>query len=166
MGKLGAFIFGAIVGVGVGLLTAPKPGKEIREDALNLAKDYWGQTQGLRERVANVTDFKTPDFPRCDGDVQEKIDAARKIIADQVAKNAAVAHETLQKSVPIAAEKITNAAAAAHSAAENLAEKISPSGGEKQQAAQQVAQQGVAEVPVAQVKSPIDAALENAIYPE
>ena len=157
MKKLGVFIFGVIVGAGIGLLTAPKTGEETREEVLNLAKDYWGQAQVLKDRVAGVADQGVEDvFARHDGDVQEKIDAARKIIADQVAKNAAVAHETLQKSVPIAAEKIANAAAVAHSAAENLADRIAPSGDANDKEIDEADQS----------LSPIDTAIENVTYPE
>jgi gas vesicle protein len=49
MGALGTFALGALVGAGVGLLSAPKPGRELRS---KLRKQLGRQMEELEHRIS------------------------------------------------------------------------------------------------------------------
>ena len=50
-GVLGAFLAGALIGVGVGLLLAPKSGKETRRQLADLAKKAQQKAEEMAERL-------------------------------------------------------------------------------------------------------------------
>jgi gas vesicle protein len=111
MGKLGSFLLGGAVGAGIALLLAPRSGEETRALVAEKADEYWGRGQTwydqgktrLQEGVAGVQ----PAINRTGDELREKIDNARTLIAEQVAKNAAAARDAINDKVPIAAERIT-----------------------------------------------------------
>ncbi len=92
MNKGGVFIVGALIGFAAGVLIAPKSGAETRADAAGFARDIVGQGQDFYQQ--GTQRFKTSaSSARFNGEqgndqLQAKIDAARKIISEQVARNA------------------------------------------------------------------------------
>lgn len=100
MGKGGVFFVGALMGFAAGVFLAPKTGAENREDAKEFARSVLGQgqeyyKQGSERFQSSVSSFR-PAGEQGD-QLQAKIDAARKIISEQVAKNAAAAKETIEE---------------------------------------------------------------------
>jgi gas vesicle protein len=124
MGKGIAFIIGGVVGAGIALLYAPRPGAETRAIVADKVEELWGEGQAVytksrtyvQEGVANVREhgIKTDEL-------REKIDNARAVIAEQVAKNAAAARDTINDKMPAAAEKINHAAQVVKGKIENIA---------------------------------------------
>ncbi|MDR3037172.1 MAG: YtxH domain-containing protein [Coriobacteriales bacterium] len=114
MGRFGSFLLGGIVGAGVALLFAPRNGEETRALVAEKADEYWGKGQTwygegkarVQEGVAGVQ----PAINRTGDELREKIDNARTLIAEQVAKNAAAARDVINDKMPVAAEKIGQAA--------------------------------------------------------
>ncbi len=114
VGRFGTFIIGGLIGTVVGLLVAPRPGKETRAIIADRANSFIGDAQGWGEQavsrgssvvgdiandvvargqrvVENVQgaagNVKTV-FSENNDELRDKIDAARQRIAEQVAKNA------------------------------------------------------------------------------
>ena len=114
MGRFGSFLLGGVVGAGVALLFAPRNGEETRALVAEKADEYWGKGQTwygegkarVQEGVASVQ----PAINRTGDELHEKIDNARTLIAEQVAKNAAAARDVINDKMPVAAEKISQAA--------------------------------------------------------
>jgi gas vesicle protein len=50
-GVLGAFLAGALIGVGVGMLLAPKPGRETRRQLADLAKKAQHKAEEMAGRI-------------------------------------------------------------------------------------------------------------------
>ena len=100
-GFLAAFLLGGIVGAALGILFAPRPGRETREIIATRAGEYWDQgvemyetrrRQGLRAlRQGKAKVAQTSD------QVREQIDTARARLAEQVEKNAPAAKEAVGK---------------------------------------------------------------------
>ena len=107
MGKGGAFFVGGLIGFAAGVFLAPKAGPENREDAKEFIRGIMGQGQGDNkqgsERFTSSVSSVRSDDPKAD-QLQAKIDAARKIISEQVAKNAAAAKETIEEKAEEVAE--------------------------------------------------------------
>ena len=114
MGKLGSFLLGGAVGAGLALLFAPRTGEETRALIADKADEYWGKGQTwydqgrdyVRESVAGVQ----PTISKKSDELRQKIDNARSLIAEQVAKNASAARDVINDKVPVAAERINQAA--------------------------------------------------------
>ena len=112
--QYGCFLLGGVVGAGIALLFAPRPGEETRALIAEKADEYWGKGQTwydqgksyVRESVAEVQ----PSINKKSDELRQKIDNARTLIAEQVAKNAAAARDTINEKVPVAAEKFNQAA--------------------------------------------------------
>ncbi|MDR1422490.1 MAG: YtxH domain-containing protein [Coriobacteriales bacterium] len=113
MGKFGSFVIGGLVGAALGILFAPRSGEETRAQLAEKADEYWGKgvsfyDQGkarVQEGVAGVQ----PVINQKSDELRAKIDNARTLIAEQVAKNAAAARDAINDKVPVAAEKINSA---------------------------------------------------------
>ncbi len=112
MGKSGAFFAGALCGLVAGIFMAPKAGSESRADAADQLRNIWGQGQdyyqkGVQRFQSSVSSMR-PGIDQKNDQLQAKIDAARKIISEQVAKNAAeaaaAAAEAEEAGVEVAAE--------------------------------------------------------------
>jgi gas vesicle protein len=127
---VGGLFIGGLVGIGVGMLVAPKSGAETRADLSAATTDLFGA--GVNSYGQNPEQFQAQMSSSASGvgrrndEMQAKIENARAIIAEQVSRNAAIAHEQIDKNMPIVAEKVTEAADAAQSAMDDLAEKIAP----------------------------------------
>jgi hypothetical protein len=78
------------------------------------ADEYWGKGQvwydqgktRIQDGVAGVQ----PAINKTSDELRDKIDNARALIAEQVAKNAAAARDAINDKVPVAAERINQAA--------------------------------------------------------
>ena len=121
MNKGGAFVIGAIVGLAAGIFLAPKSGEENLADAKEFARDMIGPgpayyQQGTDKVQARVSAVRSTADDKND-QLQAKIDAARKIISEQVAKNAAAAKESIE-------EKAEEVVEAVEEKAEKVAEAV------------------------------------------
>ncbi len=113
-GRFGTFVIGGLVGTIVGLLVAPRPGRETRAIIADRANSFIGDAQGwgeqavsrgtsvvggiasdvvargqnVVENVQEATGNVDPIFRENNDELRDKIDAARQRIAEQVAKNA------------------------------------------------------------------------------
>ena len=124
MGKssgIGAFILGGVIGAGLGLLFAPRPGYETRECLTDKALEFWDQADELyengRERATDAyyagRDMTTEAYytgreraAEAADQVREKIDEARERLFEAVsAANDEVAEDlggTEEESMPSA----------------------------------------------------------------
>jgi len=116
MGKkfaIGSFIVGGLVGAVVALLYAPRPGSETRALVADKVDEIWGQgqayTQSAYAKIQEGFSVAQPIISQKNDELREKIESARAIIAEQVAKNAAAARDAINDKVPIAGEKIHQA---------------------------------------------------------
>jgi gas vesicle protein len=111
--KVSTFIFGGLIGAGAALLLAPRKGEETRAIVADKVGELFGQGQtfyarGAGQSVGGPGDAQAAATSKND-ELREKIEKARMAIADQVAKNAAAARDTIADKVPIAGERITQA---------------------------------------------------------
>ena len=150
MGRLGAFLLGGVVGAGVALFFAPRTGEETRALIADKADEYWGKGQVwtekskvyIQEGVASVQ----PTISKKGDELRQKIENARTLIAEQVAKNASAARDAINDKVPVAAEKLNQAADVVRGHIDNAAEKIKARGaGGAGEAAESTAEAVVAE---------------------
>ena len=117
MGKIKSFLIGAVLGSVAALLFAPKTGEQTRalvtekanavaseakdfgagmpgtaQEILKTAQDRGAEliktAQGKGQEIASGAASKAPAAAQPDDDLREKIEAARKRIAAQVAENA------------------------------------------------------------------------------
>ena len=115
MGKISSFFTGAAIGIAAALLFAPRTGEETRAlvtekanavvgEAKDFADGIPGSAQDAFKAVQNkgqeiASNVQAPAAAQPDDELREKIEAARKRIAAQVAENAEES-----KSVEVAAE--------------------------------------------------------------
>lgn len=113
----GAFLLGGLVGAVLGLLFAPRSGKETREMIADRAEDYWGQAGELyetgRERATDMYSTGRERVTDSSEQLRVRIDEARGRLQEQVAKSAEVAREKVTEVGPAAKERIDKAAEAA-----------------------------------------------------
>jgi gas vesicle protein len=128
MGRLGSFLLGGAIGAGVALLFAPRAGEETRALIAEKADEYWGMGQTWYDQGKTRVQAGIADVPstvaRTGEDLREKIENARTLIAEQVAKNAAAARDAINDKVPVAAEKINQAADVVRGHIDTAASKI------------------------------------------
>ncbi len=118
---LGAFLFGGIVGAVLGLLFAPRSGKENREFIAAKAKEYWGEGMEFyetgREKVAEVYETGKGKVSEVYGSGKEKatetaeelrvkIDAARDRLREQVETVSSQAKDKVVEYAPVAKETV------------------------------------------------------------
>jgi len=77
-----SFLIGAMVGGGIALLTAPKPGKKTREqlkrmaeDAKEKAEDYYDE---MKDKAAEATEKVQDYYQEAKRTVESSVDAAKK----------------------------------------------------------------------------------------
>jgi len=130
MGKFVSFLLGGLVGATAALLFAPRSGEETRALVAEKADEYWGKGQTwydqgkvyVKEGIAGVQ----PAISKRSDELRQKIDNARVLIAEQVAKNASAARDVISDKVPVAAERINQAADVVHGHIDSAAGKIKP----------------------------------------
>jgi gas vesicle protein len=120
------FVFGGIVGAGVALLFAPRTGTETRSLVAEKIDTAWGQVGEAYPQVQNAVDStvaNAKDAVHAD-ELREKIENARTVIAEQVAKNAQQARDAINDRVPVAAEKVNAAADVVRGKIDEAASKL------------------------------------------
>ena len=128
MGKFTSFLFGGAVGVVVGLLVAPRAGEETRAMVADKVDEYWGKSQDFYttgvNRVQSGMSNIQPTVTQKGDELRDKIESARNLIADQVAKNAATARDVINDKIPVAAEKFSTAVDVARTQIDNAASAL------------------------------------------
>ncbi len=107
---LGAFLLGGVVGAVVGLLFAPRSGKENREFIAAKAKDYWGEGMEFydtaHEKVAEVYETGREKATETADELRVKIDAARDRLRSQVETVSSQAKDKVVEYAPVAKETV------------------------------------------------------------
>jgi gas vesicle protein len=128
MGRFGSFLLGGAIGAGIALLFAPRAGEDTRALIAEKADEYWGKGQTWydqgKTRIQDGVAGVQPAVNKTGDELREKIDNARVLIAEQVAKNAAAARDVINDKVPVAAEKITQAADIVRGHIDTAADKL------------------------------------------
>lgn len=71
---LGAAAFGTIVGIGVGLLIAPKSGEDLRSDIANTGKNLYGKVKRTGEEYMDDFEDFAYDFEDFADDVKDNFE--------------------------------------------------------------------------------------------
>jgi gas vesicle protein len=128
MDRFGSFLLGGAIGAGIALLFAPRAGEETRALIAEKADEYWGKGQTWydqgKARIQDGVAGVQPAINKTGDELRDKIDNARVLIAEQVAKNAAAARDAINDKVPVAAEKINQAADVVRGHIDTAATKI------------------------------------------
>ena len=128
MKRFSWFLFGGAFGALLGLLVAPRSGEETRALIADKADEYWGKSQEIYNQGVNRIQESAAKVPenltKKSDELKEKIDTARNLIADQVARNAVAARDALADKIPVAAERINAVVDAAHNQFENAANAL------------------------------------------
>ncbi len=115
----GAFLLGGFVGAVLGLLFAPRSGKETRELIAGKAEEYWGEGVEMyeagREKVIEVYSTGKEKVAESSEQLRSKIEEARERLQEQVAKSAEAGREKISEAVPAVKEVLDKAAGAAKS---------------------------------------------------
>jgi len=99
----GAFLLGGLVGAVLGLLFAPRSGRETREVIAQKAEEYWGEG----------VEFYNAGAERIVGQssqIRVKIDQARERLQEQVVKTSETAKSRVADVVPAAQSAVERAA--------------------------------------------------------
>ena len=112
----GAFLLGGLVGAALGLLFAPRPGRETREIIAAKAEDYWGEGVGLyntgKERAVEIYSTGKERVAESTDQLRTKIDEARGRLQEQVARSAETAAVKVAEAVPAVTSAVEKAASA------------------------------------------------------
>ncbi len=123
----GAFLLGGLVGAVLGLLFAPRSGKETRELIADKAEEYWGEGLEMyesgREKVVEVYSAGKEKVAESSEQLRSKIDEARERLQEQVAKSAEVGREKVSEVVPAVKEAVDKAAGAAKTGVDAVGSK-------------------------------------------
>lgn len=127
-GRLISFVVGGVVGAGVALLFAPRSGTETRAMITDRAEDLWGEgservSQGYEQIKTEAANVQS-QAAKANDELRVKIENARSVIAEQVAKNAQSARDAINAQVPVTGEKIDQAADVVKGQIDNAATKL------------------------------------------
>jgi gas vesicle protein len=122
----GAFLIGGLIGAVLGLLFAPRSGKETRDMLGDKANDYWGEagemySQGM-EKVGAAVDTGKQTASEKSEQLRSKIDEARERLQEQVAKSAEVARDKVAETTPAVHDAIGKAAESTKAGVDKAAE--------------------------------------------
>ncbi|MDR0888583.1 MAG: YtxH domain-containing protein [Coriobacteriales bacterium] len=111
--KFGSFLLGGAIGAVAALLYAPRKGEETRAIVANKIDDVLDGRCAFSfgnhsADASSVSDGQAAG--QRSADLRQKIESARATIAEQVAKNAAAARDAINDKIPVASEKINQAA--------------------------------------------------------
>lgn len=127
-GRFLTFMVGGVIGAGVALLFAPRSGTETRAMLTDKAEELWGEgservAQGYEHVKAEAANVQSQAV-RANDELRVKIENARSAIAEQVAKNAQNARDTINAQVPVTGEKIDQAVDVVKGQIDNAASKL------------------------------------------
>jgi gas vesicle protein len=137
----GAFLLGGLLGAVLGLLFAPRSGKETREMLTERANEYWGQAGEMyatgMDKVSTAVDSGKATASEKSEQLREKIDEARSRLQEQVAKSAETAKGKITEVTPAVKGAVDKAAEGtktgldvaadkAHSSLDYVAKKAAP----------------------------------------
>jgi len=110
----GAFLLGGLVGAVLGLLFAPRSGKETREMIAEKAEDYWGQGVEVyntgKDKAVEAYSTGKEKAAESTEQLRARIDDARGRLQETVAKSAEGAKGKLDEAVPAAKDAVDKAA--------------------------------------------------------
>jgi len=110
----GAFLLGGLVGAVLGLLFAPRSGRETRDMIANKAEEYWGEAGELystgKDRAVEMYSTGKEKVAEQSDQLRVKIDDARGRLQEQVAKSAEGAKTKVNDFVPVAESAVDKAA--------------------------------------------------------
>ncbi len=110
----GAFLLGGLIGAILGLLFAPRSGKETREIIADKAEDYWGQGVEVyntgKDKAVEAYSTGKDKVGESAEQLKVKIDEARGRLQETVSKSAEGAKGKLDDAVPVAKDAVDKAA--------------------------------------------------------
>lgn len=124
----GAFLLGGLVGAALGILFAPRSGKDTRDMIADKAEEYWGEGVEMyetgkekvvetysagKEKVVESYETGKEKVAESTEQLREKIDEARGRLKDQVAKTAETGKVKVAEAVPAVEDAVDKAAGAA-----------------------------------------------------
>lgn len=113
----GAFMLGGLIGAALGLLFAPRSGKEMRELIAERGGEYWGDAgefvAASKDKVTDVVADAQQTATEKGEQLRSKIDEARSRLQDQVARSASTAKDKVAETTPAVMEAVDKAADAA-----------------------------------------------------
>jgi gas vesicle protein len=134
-GVLLAFLLGGVLGAVLGLLFAPRSGKESRDMIADGAQKYWDQGVELYgtgvDKVTELYESGKETAGSTTADLRGKIDAARDRLQDQVAETVPAAKDAVDKASGATKGAVDKTAGAAHKTLDNVAEKSKGKKGDK-----------------------------------
>jgi gas vesicle protein len=124
---LGAFLLGGVIGAVLGLLFAPRSGRETREMISERAQDYWGEGVELyetgRTKVTDMYHSGAETVSEKSEELRAKIDDARDRLKEQVEKTSTVAKGKVAEAIPAVKETTAKVAQGAKSGIDTAATK-------------------------------------------
>jgi gas vesicle protein len=139
-GVLLAFLLGGVMGAVLGLLFAPRSGKESRDMIADGAQRYWDQGVELYgtgvEKVTDLYSTGKETAGEKTADLRVKIDAARDRLQDQVAETVPAAKDAVDKAAGATKGGVDKAAGAAQKTLDDVAEKTTRKKSGKTEAAE------------------------------
>ncbi len=118
----GAFLLGGLVGAVLGLLFAPRSGKETRDLIAEKSGEYWGEAGEFyvasKDKVTDAVAAGQQTAAEKGEQLRSKIDEARGRLQDQVAKSATATKDKIAETTPAVHASIDRAADATKSGVE------------------------------------------------
>jgi gas vesicle protein len=127
----GAFLLGGLMGAVLGLLFAPRSGKETREMIAEKSGEYWGEAGEYyvagKEKVTGAVTAGQQAASQKGEELRSKIDEARGRLQDQVARSASSAKDKIADTTPAVNAAVDKAADATKSGVEAASGKAQDS---------------------------------------